>query len=1284
MQYIDIDSSYRNRNEFPLPADFDVLTNALPPCQVYKNDGVSGQTVVFPDPQTNPPIVFFEETLQQVYGSIVMRPNLPFMYKTDTDTIVQLDELVLASVDSSTREYIQNSLYPRGSIPLNQADEAYTGMVLEDVDNSEFRRIVFFNYDDTVDAVFQTGTILNTATFGNEFHVYTETLTPTSFPMSNIDRFYQGKYLMMISGNASGSKQLITDYIPNVNQNDFRLAAPISSIASGDQFQIVSDRRWFATIESPFSTSLPLYPSYRSPLPNIGIQFYQNIVYPNVGNTVSYITMATQLPIGIGIGIVVANGNLESGTNYPLADMYYISAADNSGTAWYEPQFVYTDIYLNRISAVRIFGSTTNSQGWGSTPTITYAGPGTSFPTLSGSPAGAVFQQYSDDSNGQFGWQVTGGTEINTLDTTLSYTPPDKSSLVHATGDGNNVNANSAYTNYSSNAPTLYFTYYDTRTAGQVWITATVDSDSAGTTIQVYDLILISSNNYGLLYRKEWDMKYAYIQINSGTGVATTTIYSLGFTYVMSVSKFFMTKALDVNMTPVAYNNGASTSLMTVLPVLGRTALVASINDSVTTIPVGTSSINFVAGETIRIDDEYILIGAVDNATNEFTGCTRGTNGSTAVSHTSGTRVIGVDGDSFTTTFIASANGDSTGATNNWGEYVLWATPALCSGFQGARILQHTANNVVTTYVFAWRQNSGLQVDYSTDLYTSANLTSSTWNSPIILDESTITCVETMVTSDNNLLVVYGRVNSSGQNEVVSLLLNTMDILEPARPYRIRLAKPLATGSLASLSGDGVREIVLPLSARASSSSVYEGTYMHVELGYTYNTFPTTTYTFNDYRLITNYDTDTNTVTLDADLSADANTNALSSIVDTAVWLSFLGPSTALTEDSSGNGYNFSLGVTGAPQYVTSYTDDNDITIENVAKFFSGYPMPSGMYRANIEDDVKLQEIFTWNYVYEYTPLTINLWFSAEDVSTDQTLFILVSASQNSYTRAYIDGGTGELIVELPGLTVETGPIIQHNLGNIDTDTWYHLVISCGSVANSCNIYLNREHIVVNGIGSRYIGFITTIYLGFWPTSVEPAFAGYMKDFFVTAATYTQLQVNNSYYATLARGYYTLSWEILGDVSDYYNPLNYSSSTVLTAQPVCYEMELTHLTLPNAILSTGFGNRIAFYPYIYVEFSSLNRNTNNALTSNNPVAHKVLFKVPIRDTSTPDRANFVNNYSGMRQIVKFQPNDNFHFTVYMYNGEIFETSEEDTTPPLPPNPLLQVSATIGFKPVYKY
>lgn len=175
---------------------------------------------------------------------------------------------------------------------------------------------------------------------------------------------------------------------------------------------------------------------------------------------------------------------------------------------------------------------------------------------------------------------------------------------------------------------------------------------------------------------------------------------------------------------------------------------------------------------------------------------------------------------------------------------------------------------------------------------------------------------------------------------------------------------------------------------------------------------------------------------------------------------------------------------------------------------------------------------------------------------------------------------------------------------------------------------------------------------------------------------YTNLQGTPTTYSVDA----STTFELLQFNRDNYNALDYTSSVVAQQQTVCYELELHSLTLPNVPLTTGWGKSIAYYPYVYVELSSVMQgSTTTDLHSNNPHAKKMLFRAPILYNFQPELQDFVvTDGHRMVQTIKFSPNDAFLFSVYLPNGELFTTTT-DYVSPSEPNPHLQVSACFSMK-----
>jgi hypothetical protein len=153
------------------------------------------------------------------------------------------------------------------------------------------------------------------------------------------------------------------------------------------------------------------------------------------------------------------------------------------------------------------------------------------------------------------------------------------------------------------------------------------------------------------------------------------------------------------------------------------------------------------------------------------------------------------------------------------------------------------------------------------------------------------------------------------------------------------------------------------------------------------------------------------------------------------------------------------------------------------------------------------------------------------------------------------------------------------------------------------------------------------------------------------------------------------TFEILQFTRDNAVPFCYSGSVVSQQEMVCYEIRLVALILPNSKLVSG--GRIAFYPFVYVELQNVSASsagTKCVIDSNNPHSGKMLFKAVVDDIRDPFTTPFVKlDGNGAVQTVKFKPNDNLKFGVYLPDGRPMETIMKDTFSPAPVNPLVQVS-----------
>ena len=136
---------------------------------------------------------------------------------------------------------------------------------------------------------------------------------------------------------------------------------------------------------------------------------------------------------------------------------------------------------------------------------------------------------------------------------------------------------------------------------------------------------------------------------------------------------------------------------------------------------------------------------------------------------------------------------------------------------------------------------------------------------------------------------------------------------------------------------------------------------------------------------------------------------------------------------------------------------------------------------------------------------------------------------------------------------------------------------------------------------------------------------------------------------------------------------------------VCYEVRLSHITMPNYTLITGNGGRASNYPYMYVVLSNVSSTggrLKNILYSNNPNAVSVIFRVQIYDVQNPLSTPFVRiSGDSVSQVIKFKPNDNLYFRLTLPNGDLFQTTLVENFTPSAPNPLAQISALFSFKRV---
>lgn len=106
-------------------------------------------------------------------------------------------------------------------------------------------------------------------------------------------------------------------------------------------------------------------------------------------------------------------------------------------------------------------------------------------------------------------------------------------------------------------------------------------------------------------------------------------------------------------------------------------------------------------------------------------------------------------------------------------------------------------------------------------------------------------------------------------------------------------------------------------------------------------------------------------------------------------------------------------------------------------------------------------------------------------------------------------------------------------------------------------------------------------------------------------------------------------------------------------QPVCYEVSLNHLILPNQPVF-GFDVLPTFFPYLLVELYNTSTQGSNVgvLYSNNPNTEKVTFFCPVGNPKNPLIVSYLIVLSSSQvQTIKWTPTDNFYFRVLLPNGD---------------------------------
>lgn len=334
------------------------------------------------------------------------------------------------------------------------------------------------------------------------------------------------------------------------------------------------------------------------------------------------------------------------------------------------------------------------------------------------------------------------------------------------------------------------------------------------------------------------------------------------------------------------------------------------------------------------------------------------------------------------------------------------------------------------------------------------------------------------------------------------------------------------------------------------------------------------------------------------------------------------------------------------------------------------------------------------NFIFKYNPLDLASTYSVRfnsitinGIGYNSSSFNAISGfsslSQISYNeyKGNFDGvapyiGNLSIIPDLvPNHKFNMCWCLKSN-GNFNTPIYF-------TVDDGINTLYTSPYISEN---YKYISFSITpttnnVTFSFYYDPVDPFENNFIQwqYFFVLDETLQSNSDYNYWYSpTKAIGMNTIN--ITSFTNDNFNPLSYNGSMLSIYQTVCYSISLLSITLPNVPLKTG--SRIAFYPYVYVEFANAttpNGASSQIIYSNNPNSNRALFIAPVTQLLQPEANTFITLSGGsMTQTIKFKPNDNLRFSVYLPDGTLFQTLDIDTLPPYSHQPDLQIDAVFSI------
>jgi hypothetical protein len=385
-----------------------------------------------------------------------------------------------------------------------------------------------------------------------------------------------------------------------------------------------------------------------------------------------------------------------------------------------------------------------------------------------------------------------------------------------------------------------------------------------------------------------------------------------------------------------------------------------------------------------------------------------------------------------------------------------------------------------------------------------------------------------------------------------------------------------------------------------------------------------------------------------------------------------IGPVIKLPQDAS-NIDNFYKG-----KYVYNYSSKGYIS--------PGYPQPESLIYS-ISPDI-FYPIYGCYYIKAYNGTTKELSIS-QDINyikscVDKKILLELPTVKNINVHFISDGDFDYITEIFPGIFRAYFKTFDSNINAIGKliikpQIWtlgktYKITLRIKKTNMNC--ILSRPHGIVEEYSSENIQdyYKTFIY---YPSTPNPYY--YEDIYFNVEAT------NPS-----GTEPYFVEWDLFEmteidviNICDFskenFTPLDYNGSTTSQENTTCYELSLSSVTLPNIPLETG--SKISFYPYVYIVITnttSPSKASEELIYSNNPYSDKAVFIAPVGLQVNPNTGTFLSLYSNMTQKIKFKPNDNLRFEVYLPDGSPFKTLLNDTYTPYPPDPRVQIEAVFSI------